>query len=386
MIRHFGTRSCTLLIVLTAAFAVGGIRPSFMLDYSSWYATDIVVVTPLGDDGKFQVLEAWKGDLRPGTIIAIPDLAPDADSVPIDQYPQKPYSDDGKISTKVPVVFPGSKIVLYMKDNSGASGRGETSRWTASNLFGDMKASAVWIHEGMAYGFVQVSNPGESVLVNLRYVTDPNPSATRTENLSESSLKERTFNVLRLQHQIDAAAAIQDPTARAEALKAYADSKIRPAKMFVLEELGKCGEAALPTIGSMMDDPKFSKDAAELIEQYAKAGGTGVGPQLTSRLEADLRYWQAIGPTLPVGWWNLIDEHGIWADIHGYRDRYSQTIALVRALDKLRYLPAVSTAMQLRDFWKSWPQLNDPSGLNQMSDAADQLVQHLQVGNSEKPK
>jgi len=33
--------------------------------------------------------------------------------------------------------------------------------------------------------------------------------------------------------------------------------------------------------------------------------------------------------------------------------------------------------------WKSLPQLNDPSGLNQTANEADKLVKHLQPGNSE---
>jgi len=384
MIRPFCTRLCRLLILLTSCCAFGGIRPSFMLDYSSWHATDIVVVTPLSDDGSFQVLESWKGDLHPGTIIAIPDLAPKPDSVPINWYPRDSFS-PFKRWTEVPVVPPGSRIVVYLKDGSqAAESTGKSSRWVAANLFSDMKASAAWIYDGRAYGFVQMINPGPSVFVRLWYSTERNAGEVRREELSESSLKERTFDVLRLQQQIEAAVAIEDRKARAEALRSYADSKIYPAKNFVLEELGKSGEAALPTIRSMLDDPKFSKDDGTLIEQYAKAGGAAAGPELTSRLEADVKYWQAIGPTLPVGWWNLIDQNGIWAETHGYRDRYSQTIALIRSLDEIRYQPAIFAAAQLRDFWKSLPQLNDPSGLNQTANEADKLVKHLQPGNSER--
>ena len=32
---------------------------------------------------------------------------------------------------------------------------------------------------------------------------------------------------------------------------------------------------------------------------------------------------------------------------------------------------------ELRDFWLSLPQLNDPSGLNQMAKECDHLVKHL---------
>ena len=210
MIRRFCTRLCGLLILLTSCCAFGGIRPSFMLDYSSWHATDIVVVTPLADDGSFQVLESWKGDLRPGAIIAIPDLAPKPDSVPINWYPHDSFS-PFKRWTEVPVVPPGSRIVLYLKDGSqAAESTGERSRWVAANLFSDMKASAAWIYDGRAYGFVQMINPGPSVFVPLWYSTERNAGEVKREELSESSLKERTFDVLRLQQQIKAAVAIED--------------------------------------------------------------------------------------------------------------------------------------------------------------------------------
>lgn len=379
MVRHFCFCLCVLLAGSTAG--VCGIRPSFMLDYSSWHATNIVVVTPLGQDGIFQVLESWKGDLLPGTVLSVPELAPEPTAVSIDRYPEQPSYE---ISTKVPVTYPGSKIVLYLKgDTITASSTGKARHWAPSNPLDNMKASAAWIRDGLAYGFVQIFNPGESVFVRLQYVTELNASGMRMVLLTESSLKERTFDVLRLHQQMDAAVTIQDRAARAEALKSFADSRIRPAMMFALEELGKCGTSALPTIRSMLDDAKFSKEAAQLIEQYAIAGGIQAAPELTARLQADLRFWQAIGPALPVGWWNRVDESGVWAETQGYRDRYSQTLALIRALDKLHYEPATPTAMLLSQLWKSWPQLNDPAGLNRMAEEADQLVQHLQTGSSD---
>ena len=146
MIRLFCLRLCALLILLTPCRVFGGVRTSFMLDYSSWHATDIVVVTSLGDDGNFEVLESWKGDLRPGAIMSIPDLAPKPDSLPIDWYPRERLP-GGKAWTEVPIVLPGARIVLYLKDGAqSADSTGKSSHWLASNLFGDMKASAAWIH------------------------------------------------------------------------------------------------------------------------------------------------------------------------------------------------------------------------------------------------
>jgi hypothetical protein len=59
--------------------------------------------------------------------------------------------------------------------------------------------------------------------------------------------------------------------------------------------------------------------------------------------------------------------------------KYDETIELVRALDHERYSPATRTAAELRDFWLSLPQLNDPSGLDQMVEECDLLVRHLKA-------
>lgn len=379
MTRSFAVRIFTFFL-LAASSAFAAFRPSFKLDYSSWHATDIVVVTPLSNDGRFQVLESWKGDLLPGAPVSVPDLKRAANSRPIDECVREAIAVPSHWCESVPIVSPGTKLVLYLGDFEKPAPPG---KWGPSDIIGDMKASAAWIYSGDAYSFVQIMNPGDSVFVQVGYITKLSADEERLERLTEASLKEKTLNVLHVQQQIDEATAILDVKVRAEALRSFADSKIFPARMFVLKQLGKCGEAALATLRSMLDDPKFAQIASELVEQYANDGGAAAGPDLASRFEADARYWQAIGPTLPAGWWNRIDEHGIWADAHGYRDRYSQTFALIRALDKIGYRPALPTAIQLRDFWRSWQQLNDPSGINSMADEADQLVKHLQSLSSD---
>ncbi len=49
--------------------AHAGIRPSFMSDYSSWHATDVVVVDPSG-----KVMDTWKGDLKTGEQLPIDEF------------------------------------------------------------------------------------------------------------------------------------------------------------------------------------------------------------------------------------------------------------------------------------------------------------------------
>jgi hypothetical protein len=56
-----------------------------------------------------------------------------------------------------------------------------------------------------------------------------------------------------------------------------------------------------------------------------------------------------------------------------------QTWELVLALERVHYRPALITAERLGNFWRSFPQLNDASGLNQMVTECDKLVAELRA-------
>src|SRR5689334_7675217 len=78
------------VLLLTPNRALGGVRPSFSLDYSAWNATEIAVVETSKQDGIFQVTEVWKGTLRSRQLISLPELRPAPDAVPISLYPDNP--------------------------------------------------------------------------------------------------------------------------------------------------------------------------------------------------------------------------------------------------------------------------------------------------------
>ena len=123
----------------------------------------------------------------------------------------------------------------------------------------------------------------------------------------------------------------------------------------------------------MLDDPVFADEASELVNALVKAGGEAVGAELHSRLRQELAFWKSTGPCLSQGWWN--------ADARPHaplRERYSETYELILGLEQTHYSASLNTAEQLRDFWRSLPQLNDPSGLNHMAEECDKLISRLQ--------
>jgi hypothetical protein len=350
-----------------------------MLDYSSWHSTDIVLATATATDGIFEVLEVWKGDLGPGAELVVPELKPALDASPIWHYPEdEAFASDAKMSKAIPKQMAGSRLVLFLKrtfETAIAETGGQRQlRWQASNLVGDMKASVVWMNGSRLYRFIQMENPG--------------PSTVEPWDMSEADLRARVSRVIGTQRELTRIAAIEDGATRAEALRSYLRSGIQPARMFAEEELGNSGRSAVPAIRAMIDDPSLAAESGALVKALARAGGTSVGGgltalaraggtsvggDLTALLDEDLNFWRAVGPSLRRGWWN--DGPNPNSPL---RNHYDRTIEIIRALDLIRFSGALGTAKEMRAFWRSLPQLNDPSGLNQLSEDCGKLVHDLQ--------
>jgi hypothetical protein len=123
----------------------------------------------------------------------------------------------------------------------------------------------------------------------------------------------------------------------------------------------------------MLDDLAFVKWSPELVKTMVKAGGIAAGGELNRRLERDLAFWVQTGPSLSLDWRVQLTSDS------PLRHREGQTIYLVYGLEQVGYPGALDTAIQLRDFWRSLPQLNDPSGLDQMTDECGKLIKQLQT-------
>lgn len=364
-------RLCLPLILLAVYHhpAFAGIRPSFALDYCAWHATDVVLVEVTPKDGVFLVVESWTGELQPGERIIVPELKPVPGAVPISLYPRRAdffAPDEGGISEQIPREPLGSRMVLFLKgekdsEASHSPGNIESGeKWGPADFSNEMKTSVVWIDGEYLYGFQQVMNPGPSVLTRL--------------NTSLQKMKDRVTEIDRIHQELVEVVSIGNCSARAQGLRSYVRSEVYEAQRLALSELGKCGPAAVETIRGMLNDSAFGDEAAELVKALVEAGGEAVGGELTSRLQQELAFWQATGPSLSQGWWNQDP-----APHAPLRERYSQTFQLILGLERTHYAPALITAKNLGNFWRSLPQLNDPSGLNQVAEECDKLVEHLRA-------
>lgn len=361
----------TFLTLAMVPVLRAGIRPSFSLDSCAWRATHIVLVETTPQDAVFVVKESWKGDLKNADTITVSQLKPDADAVPIEKYPErKPFdnADADGLSGRVPRQSVSSHMILFLRRRSG-TGLLQSSaeaiaerRWEPAGM--SIKTSVLWLDAQQAFCFLQWMNPGPSAL---------GPCIQGTVPVTLPWAKARVAHILKVKDDLASALRLEDPVSRVEQLKGIAYGDSYNGYLEALEGLGKSGSAAVPALLQIMNQPPYLHDHREMVKALMNAAGQNAGSVLNDRLKEDLSYWKAKGPELSKYWWN--QDVTPTAPL---RMKYSETIEIIRGLSSVHYVPARETAAQLRDLWLSYPQLNDPSGLDQLAKESDQLVRALQ--------
>jgi hypothetical protein len=361
-----GTFVVVFFVALLVSFTprtYAGIRPSFGLDHCSWHATHIVIATE-GQviDGKLTVLESWRGDLRPGGIIFVPELASFKSKfsreIKTEMFGMK--SDEPKRYVT------GSRMILFLKKkdqvqqiSSNSPNNSQTSDQWDPAASGGMNVSVLWIERDQSFAFIQVMNPGDSILTGYED--------------SEKEIRDRAFEVMHLQETENAAAAIDDESKRAEALAPFALSELYYARDLAFAELQTCGRTGLPVLRRMLGDQSFLKVHSEVIKYLAAAGGDEVADELIAIVTEELGFWKETGPRLKHGWWNDINK----PETEVLRNRYARVLEALYSLRKLRVASCKEVVTEFRDFWRSLPQLDDKSGLDQMSEECDKILREL---------
>ena len=369
------TLTFVLLLLVLPPSASAGIQPSFYAEECSWRATDIVVVTEGQKiDGIFEVLETWKGDLQPGETITIPEMAAfkakDARLIDKWSWLQK--------EKEPPEYVTGARMILFLRDakkvpedlDRDKQANTTSSRWIAANLIGsEIKYSTVWIDKGKLNWFVQQINPGPSLLSRIK--------------TTETELKTEVFSVLSTQNSLKAALAIADPALRAEGLEPFTHHTIYRAKEQAFTALAECGEAALPVLRRMLHNDSLRKLHAKVIETFAKASRKTAGPELTTWVETEFEFWKQTAPSLEVGWWNGkglgVNQFDGLEMAEPLRDRWMALYQAVQALGEIRYTNAERVLSEVRDFWRSLPQLYN----DQISEACDKILREFGANRKE---
>lgn len=357
-----------LTLLIAAACRGSAAEPSFNLEYSTWEATYIVLANATTEDGTFQVAESWKGDLPPGQRIWLREMIPAEDAIPVSLYSRE--SSVSPVTEQIPKQTAGLRVILFLSNSESTSESEKTRVLQRQPLrpVRSIKISAVWIDGAKLYCFENRWGLG--------------PSDLEPSRMTEAEMKARVDEVTRIQEKLTEVIQLQDAARRAEELRIYAGSEIFLVRYRAFTELGKTGAAGLPVLRAMLDDPKYSKVRGEVMHSFVTAGGPAVAGELGTRLREELDFWRATAQYLHEGWWNADNR----AD-GPLRAQYSETLEIVRGLKNSAASPqALNTVIELRDFWRSLPQLNDPSGLNQMADACDEVIQSYGLLKTDAPE
>jgi hypothetical protein len=360
MRRKLGCLSLAGFVLLFASSAIrvdAGFRPSFSLDGCSWLATHIVLVQTTLEGGIFSVVESWKGDLKPGDSLDLPELRPNKDAVEISssQKPKGFGSEDAQgVSEQIPRQAVGSRMILFLKKRKDdgvavpSAGNAGGTQWEPVPTFGGMKVSALWIDGRKGFCFRQWMNPEPSALSECWQ------SPVMSSDVAV--LTARIQRVLQVQKNLAETIVMKNhPEARADRLGRIALGDVWQAQREALDALGKSGTVALPEILQVMDQPPVPYDAKLTIQAFVEAAGKDSGRLLHARLQQDLIYWKTVGPTLTQNWWDQLIEPGASLFV-----KFDETESLIRELAQEHYAPAAHTVAELRDFWVSQPQLYDP--------------------------
>lgn len=333
-VSRFGLTAVLLFLIAAAAPASAAIRPSFNLNYSVWKATHIVLATE-GEviDGRLSVLESWKGDLKQGAEVILPELAAFAEkaSRQVDWW--------GLTDLPPPYAryVTGSKMVLFMVKSEGGE-------WVSAGYWGQggFKISVAWIERGEAYAFKQVMNPGPTVLTHLR---------------TGLEMKARIAAFVAIQTGLGQAVEENDPILAAQALRAFRREKSYYGSKAAIDSLSNMGKVAVPMLRQLLSDRTLSGHHRDIIPAMAAAGGEDVAGDFAAMLDDQLEFWSERAPGLKKGWWN--------ADPANERSRlrreYGKLLAVLRALQPLGHEPSGEVVSQMRDLWQSQPVLNSVS-------------------------
>ncbi len=340
-----------LLMGSNRAFA-SIVRATFSPEYSAWSATDIVVVSEAATvDGNVGVLETWKGPLKPGDKLFVPELAEFAPQAKRAVY-------EGLAgNNQQPVTYvTGEKLVLFLRKPQPAPATQKTTSFPDEAV-----VSFVWMEHNRIYGTVRDWNSDPGFLAALQ--------------LSESQMKARVSEVLRTQTALNAAVAVKNLAQRARALRPFLQSTNLGAQQLAFGEMSRCGEAALPVLRPMLRDETLLPLHGYIVDAMGVIGGASVEAQLIAMVGAETKFWKQTAPQLKIGWWGATGLS--WSQATALRDRYMKLFSAIRALEPMRADKSRGAVVQLRDFWRSLPQLEDKSGLDQMSETCDELLEKL---------
>ena len=246
-----------------------------------WTATDIVVATEGAEvDGRFTVLERWKGEAKPGDEIVLPDLAEfaPAESRRIYEFGTKPTN----------AVVTGDRMILFLvrdtaADAQQAPGVAKTVSYYKSEGF---EISVAWVEDGDVFAIQQIINPGPSVLTRL--------------GSNETELHAAIAGFCVMDEALKNAVAERKPTQIKQAFRAFERRNHHYASLAAIKALAELGDDAIPAFREMLGDVTLMGWHDKLIKALVRRTRTKCRP-FAEVLERECWYWSKMAEELAAG-------------------------------------------------------------------------------------
>jgi hypothetical protein len=306
-----------LLVALGPSVARAEMVPGFNPEGVCWNADRIVVATQKA--GNYKVTEVWRGSARVGEEIALGIAA-------------------------APTDHATARAVLFLRGVDQPA-----SDW------GGMGVSMAWIDGGEVFVLLEDRMRG-------------------VEGVSRIGMKEPAFKALVTGFLSDRdnfarASLVADPRIRVAQLRPLAESRSFRLRRVAIDALGKSGVDAVPVLHALIADD--TRDPSNAVDALA-AVAVDRAAELLAIVREELLFWQRVAPGLKKDWWN--DGR---PQTERLRNHYVKLVMALRQLVPVRSPSSRAPVMQLRDFWRSNPVLEDKSGLDQMSRTADEVLKAL---------
>jgi hypothetical protein len=186
------------------------------------------------------VTEVWKGTLSSGESLFIPELGEENKRISSDKNNK--------------VVVSGQNIVLFL--NKASLLKRIDKQWLPASSFHEIHVSAVWIEKNIPYAFVQIFNPGPTVLSQ--------------QGSSKENFKKSVLRIKQIQESLNNIKAIPDYAERAKKASEYINSDIYYARYEVVSILVDCKSFGTPILLSMLDDTSNSNLKTYIVEALKK--------------------------------------------------------------------------------------------------------------------
>jgi hypothetical protein len=334
MNKHLALTLSFLVLIAFPLTSFALIRPSFELEACTWEATHIVVVSQTyKTDIDVEVLESWKGDLKKGDFITIPELM---EFIPEQaRVVHRCFWEDEDAS--LPTHVNGQRMVFFLiKENR----EGQAFTWkSAGKAWRSMDVSMSWIEQGRAFAFMQIMNPGPTQLVSL--------------GKTEAELKDKVAKLVKGQNTLVTAIDSSDQNRVADALFPLLRHGCNYSGRKALELVGSCGKEALPVLRQVLLEEASDDWCYCTVAEMKKISPEAVGPVLTEVMMHELTFWKCRGPTLNVIWSWGVDED----ELDYLRRHHAKVMETLSLLKDLRYEGCRTVVSEFQNLWLLLPQL-----------------------------